>query len=87
MAAVGLVPFRHAYTVRHKTLDRLAYVQLTPAFFDSLAQHLPEPCNRYIFHDPACQEHEDPEDGTAYNESYCQWLLGCWDAVLQPNCT
>ena len=27
------------------------------------------------------------DDNAAYNEPYCQWLLGCWDAVLLPKCT
>ena len=60
---------------------------LTTAFFDGLAQHLPEQCRRYIFSDARNKEYDDPEDGAAYNEPHCQWLLGCWDAVLLPKCT
>ena len=46
------------------------YSQLTPAFFDRLAV-----------------EHElvgRTED--AVDAPHCQWLLGCWDALLLPKC-
>ena len=63
------------------------FPQLTTLSFDRLARLLPEPCRRYIFSDPRRKQYDGPEDGAAYNEPCCQWLLGCWDAVLLPKCT
>ena len=78
---------RHDNTVRKGTTCDV-YPQLTPAFFVRLARLLPESCQRYIFSDPAYEEYlEWEDDDMAYNEPYCQWLLGYWDAVLLPKCT
>ena len=84
LAAVGLVPGRNDYVDSERTYR--VYPQLTPAFLDSLARLLPKPCRRCIFSDPTYKEYVEPENGTAYNEPYCQWLLGCWDAALLPKC-
>ena len=85
LAAVGLVPGRNDYVDSERTYR--VYPQLTPAFLDSLARLLPKPCRRCIFSDPTYKEYVEPENGTAYNEPYCQWLLGCWAAVLLPTYT
>ena len=39
-----------------------------------------------MLEEPDYQEYKDLELGAAYNQPYCQWLLGCWDAVLLPKC-
>ena len=58
------------------------YPQLTPAFFNSLAQHLPQPCRQYALDDLHASE-KYPR----VNERVCDWLLCCWDPVLLPQCT
>ena len=42
--------------------DFQMYPQVTPAIFDSLIQHLPEPCRRLIVHDTANKYENDDED-------------------------
>ena len=89
MAAVGLTE-GHKYVVAvgppADDVEVQVYPLLTPAFFGSLAHHLPEPCRKHILTDPTHRELK-AEPGKAYNEPYCQWLLGSWDAVLLPRCT
>ena len=74
MDSVYTLDDEHAVTV---------YPQLTPAFFDSLAEHLPEPCDGYIV-DSAVLPHRGEENSPEHIQPYCQWLLRCWDAVLLP---
>ena len=95
MEAVGLTAL-HEYSVSEDSVSSTigwsrgsvdVYPQLTPAFFDSLAQYLPEPCRRFIVDDAAFRKHLDPVTrAAAPSEPHCQWLLGCWDAVLLPKC-
>ena len=85
--AVGLVPRRHHYIepVESPWVPSVeVHPQLTPALFDRLSDHLPEPCKRHIVDEPVYKEYRDPDTGEAYNEPFCQWLLGCWDAALLP---
>ena len=96
MEAVGLTAL-HEYSVSEDSVSSTigwsrgsvdVYPQLTPAFFDSLAQYLPEPCRRFIVDDAAFTKHLDPVTrAAAPSEPHCQWLLGCWDAVLLPRYT
>ena len=84
LVAVGLSSQRHGYTVHNESTSEV-YPQLTPAFFNRLTQYLPEPCIRYIL-DDEYNEYAKLKHGAGSNKPYCQWLLGCWDAVLLPKC-
>ena len=55
-----------------KPVEQRVYVQLTRAFFEGLAQHLPEPLRPHLV--------------TTWKYLFCQLTLGCWDAVLLPKC-
>ena len=91
MESVGVIPNQHEYhgLYEHPLEDEevRVYPKLTPAVFDRLAHHLPEPCRHYVFNDPVYKQYDDPQNGEEYNEPYCQWLLGCWNTVLLPRCT
>ena len=90
-AAIGVGAPSRYYEHDHPLLDQttLVHPQLTPAFFDRLAHCLPDSCRRHL-----CMDDSDIIEGENGNsrvaagmEPYCQWLLGCWDAVLLPKYT
>ena len=89
----GLCDYRHwieaGGTTRYHGFQKVVdvYPALTRAFFDQLAQHLPEPARHYVISQSL---HKDMpgtlESQQSNNMPLCQWLLGCWDTVLLPKC-
>ena len=89
MEAVGLVSGRHDYAVDvYDDPGCNVYPQSTPAFFNELAEYLSEPYRHYMLSNLIYNKrfYRQRDTSAAHNEAYCQWLLGCWDAVLLPKC-